>query len=156
VTRLTQIPVALRSIAFWDSSALIPLCVQERTSNKVKTLAKQLAPVVWWATAVEIHSAIARLHRSGEFGDAGWQAALDRLAVVSRGWREVLPSDKLRDQAGALLDTYSLRAADSLQLASAMIWSQQRAAGRKFVSNDLRLCEAAGRLGFTVMSPGLA
>jgi hypothetical protein len=145
-----------RSTAFWDSSALIPLCVQERTSNKVKTLAKQFPPVVWWATTVEIHSAIARLHRSGELDNAGRQAALNRLSVLSRGWREILPSDKLRDQAAVLLDTYSLRAADSLQLASAMIWCQQRTARRRFVSSDLRLCHAAGQAGFEIVSPGWA
>jgi predicted nucleic acid-binding protein len=142
--------------AFWDSSALIPLCVQERTSNKVKTLAKQFAPVVWWGTTVEIHSAIARLHRSGELNDAGRQAALNRLSLLSRGWREILPSDKLRVQAEVLLDTYSLRSADSLQLASAMIWCHQRPARQRFVSSDLRLCQAAGQAGFAIISPGLA
>jgi predicted nucleic acid-binding protein len=142
-----------RGTAFWDSSALIPLCVQERTSIKVRTLARQFAPVVWWATAVEIHSAIARLHRAGEFGDAGRKAALDRLAVVREGWREVLPSDKLRNQAENLLDTHALRAADSLQLASALIWCQQRARERKFISNDHRLGETARILGFAVISP---
>ena len=145
-----------RNTAFWDSSALIPLCVHERTSNKVKALAKQFLPVVWWATTVEIHSAIARLHRSGELDDAARQAALNRLSVLSRGWREILPSDKLRAQAGVLLDTYSLRAADSLQLASAMIWCQQRPALQRFVSSDVRLCEAAARAGFAIVSPGLA
>jgi len=143
-----------RSPAFWDSSAVIPLCIQERTSNEVKRLAKQFAPVVWWATTVEIRSAIARLHRSGKLDDAGRQAALNRLAVLSRGWREVLPSDKLRDQAGILVDMYSLRAADSLQLASAIIWCQQRPAQRKFVSSDLRLCEAAAQVGFAIVIPG--
>jgi hypothetical protein len=145
-----------QTTAFWDSSALIPLCVQERTSNRVRTLAKQFTPVVWWVTTVEIHSAIARLHRSGELNDAGRQAALDRLSVLSRSWREVLPSDKLRSQAGVLLDTYSLRAADSLQLAAAMIWCQQRPALRRFVSSDGRLCQAAARAGFAVVSPGQA
>jgi predicted nucleic acid-binding protein len=142
--------------AFWDSSALIPLCVQERTSNKVRTLAKQFAPVVWWATTVEIHSAIARLHRSGKLRDDARQAALNRLSVLSQGWREVLPSDKLRDQAGVLLDMYSLRAAGSLQLASAMIWCQQRTARRRFVSSDLRLCQAAAQAGFAVVNPAVA
>jgi len=143
-----------RSTAFWDSSALIPLCVQERTSNNVRALAKQFAPVVWWATTVEIHRAIARLHRSGKLHDDARQAALNRLSVLSGGWREVLPSDKLRDQAGILLDTYSLRAADSFQLASALVWCQQRPARRKFVSSDLRLCKAANEAGFVIVTPG--
>jgi hypothetical protein len=91
-----------RGTAFWDSSALIPLCVHERTSGNVRSLAKQFAPVVWWASAVEIHSGIASLHRSGEFGDAGRKAALDRLAVLRDGWREVLPSERLRNRAESL------------------------------------------------------
>jgi predicted nucleic acid-binding protein len=119
----------------------------------VRSLAKQFAPVVWWASAVEIHSGIASLHRSGEFGDAGRKAALDRLAVLRDGWREVLPSDKLRDQAESLLETHALRAADSLQLASALIWCQQRTQERKFISNDQRLCEAALSVGFAIISP---
>jgi uncharacterized protein len=145
-----------RNIAFWDSSALIPLCVQERTSNKVKALAREFAPVVWWATTVEIDSAIARLHRSGELDDTARQAAVGRLSVLSSGWREILPSDKLRAQAGVLLDTYSLRAADSLQLAAAMIWCQQRPALRRFVASDVRLCEAAAQAGFAIIRLGLA
>ncbi len=142
--------------AFWDSSALIPLCVHERTSNKVRALAKQFAPVVWWATTVEIHSAIARLLHAGKLHEDGRQAALNRLSVLSRGWREILPSDKVRAQAGVLLDTYSLRAADSLQLASAMVWCQQRTARQRFISSDLRLCSAAAQAGFTVVSPAVA
>lgn len=142
--------------AFWDSSALISLCVQERTSNKARALAGKFAPVVWWATTVEIHSAIARLHRSGMLDDDARQAALNRLSVLSRGWREVLPTDKLRAEAGVLLDTYSLRAADSLQLASAMIWCQRRTARQRFVSSDLRLCQAAAQAGFVIISPVVA
>ncbi len=88
--------------------------------------------------------------------DAGRQAALNRLSVLSPGWREILPSDKLRAQAEVLLDTYSLPAADSWQLASAMIWCQQRPARQRFVSSDVGLCEAAAQAGFAVVSAGLA
>ncbi len=139
-----------RTTAFWDSSALIPLCIQEQNSSQARVLAKQYAPVVWWATSVEIHSAIARLHRTGDLSIETRQAALNRLDVLSRGWREVLPSDKLREQAQDLLGLYSLRAADSLQLAAAMIWCQQKPAHRRFLSGDARLCEAASQAGFAV------
>jgi predicted nucleic acid-binding protein len=144
-----------RSTAFWDSSALIPLCIQEQNSNHARTLAKQFAPVVWWATTVEIRSAIARLYRSGDLDDGAKQAALDRLVALKQGWREVLPGDKLLEQAEVLLDTYSLRAADSLQLAAAMSWCQQKPAQRRFISGGLRLCEAASQAGFTVLRPGV-
>jgi uncharacterized protein len=137
--------------AFWDSSALIPLCVQEQTSSRARTLAKQYSPVVWWATSVEIHSAIARLHRAGDVKDAGRQAALNRLDLLSRGWREVLPSDRLRALAQDLITKHPLRAADSLQLAAALVWCQKKATQRRFLSGDDRLCAAASACGFAVM-----
>ncbi len=111
--------------------------------------------MVWWATTVEIRSAIARLYRSSELDDLAKRAALDRLFALKQGWREVLPGDKLRDQAETLLDTYPLRAGDGLQLAAAMIWCQQKPAGRRFISADSRLCEAASHAGFTVLRPVL-
>jgi uncharacterized protein len=143
--------VVKRTTAFWDSSALIPFCVQEHTSIRVRSLARQYALVVWWATEVEIHSAVERLHRSGDLQDAARQAALNRLSVLKGGWREVLPSDPLRAEASDLLAKYSLRAADSLQLAAALVWCQQKPARRSFLSGDERLCAAAGSCGFVVV-----
>jgi hypothetical protein len=139
-----------RTAAFWDSSALIPLCIQEQNSSQARAFVKQFTPVVWWATSVEIHSAVARLYRSGDLSPATRQAALNRLVTLSQGWREVLPSDKVRDLAQDLLFLYSLRAADSLQLAAAMIWCQRRPTHRRFLSGDARLCEAASQSGFAV------
>jgi len=141
---------------FWDSSALVPLCLQEKNSPRARKLAKQSLPVVWWASAVEIHSTVARLHRSGDLNDAGKAAALARLAAIGRSWREILPSDRLRDAARNLLDAYPLRTADSLQLAAALIWCQQKPSRRRFLCADVRLCEAAAEAGFTVVRPGVS
>jgi predicted nucleic acid-binding protein len=141
------------SPAFWDSSALNPLCVREANSTSCRSLAAQFGLVVWWATPVEIRSAIARLQRSGSLNAGERQDSLDRLAVLQSEWREVLPNNGLRELAERLLDIYPLRAADSLQLAAALIWCRQTPVGRTFVSADLRLCEAATRAGFTVIQP---
>ena len=138
--------------AFWDSSALVPLCIQESTSRQVRSHLRKFAPVVWWSSAAEVHSAVARLHRSGAVNETQKQGALNRLAMLRRGWREVLPDDPLRELAGRLLDLYTLRASDSLQLAAALTWCQQRPAQRKFISGDLRLCEAAEGAGFAVIA----
>ena len=80
------------STAFWDSSALVPLCIQESTSRQVRSHLRKFAPVVWWASPVEVHSAVARLHRSGAVNDMEKQGALSRLALLRRGWREIYPS----------------------------------------------------------------
>jgi predicted nucleic acid-binding protein len=140
------------STAFWDSSALVPLCIQESTSRQVRSHLRKFAPVVWWASAVEVHSAVARLHRSGAVNDMEKQGAVSRLALLRRGWREILPDDALRELASRLLDVYALRASDSLQLAAALTWCQQRPAQRRFISGDQRLCDAAEVAGFVVIA----
>jgi hypothetical protein len=55
------------------------------------------------------------------------------VMVDNRGWREILPNDQVRDLATQLLDTNSLRAADSLQLAASLIWCEQRPSRRSFI-----------------------
>jgi predicted nucleic acid-binding protein len=139
--------------AFWDSSALNPLFVEEPTSLWARALAKRFSPAVWWATPIEIHSAIARLHRSGGLDGVARRLALERLQAMRGDWYEILPSDAVRDQAQILLGSHPLRAADSLQLAAALIWCRNRSAGRTFISADTRLCGAAAQAGFIVVRP---
>lgn len=55
--------------------------------------------------------------------------------------------------AVAVLELYTLRAADSLQLATALVWCRNRPAGRIFICADDRLCDAAAQAGFTVLRP---
>jgi predicted nucleic acid-binding protein len=136
--------------AFWDSSALVPLCVQEGATHSAESFLRKFAPVVWWGSAVEIHSAICRLHREKEITDQGKQGAIARLQLLGRGWREILPGDQLRDLALRLLGEYSRRAADSLQLAAALTWCDQRPARRNFICADRRLSATAKSAGFVV------
>ena len=93
--------------AFWDASALVPLCVHESASRKAHAQLRLFLPVVWWGSQIEIHSAIAREHRFGTLTEAETKKALSRLDLLSRGWREILPGDELRDLA--LLDLDRLK-----------------------------------------------
>jgi hypothetical protein len=140
-----------RATAFWDASALVPLCVHETTSRQAQSHLRTLMPVVWWGSLVEIYSAIARLHRLGKLKDTEKQGSLSRLTLLSRGWKEILPTDQLRDLATRLLEVHDLRAAESLQLAAALTWCQQRPAKRDFVCGDRRLSKAAASAGFSVL-----
>ena len=99
-----------------------------------------------------MHSAISRLHRLGKIKDYEKKGALSRLALLSGGWREILPGDTLRDMAVRLLEARELRAADSLQLAAALVWCQQRPARRNFVCADERLAKAAEAEGFSIIT----
>jgi predicted nucleic acid-binding protein len=136
--------------AFWDASALVPLCIQEATTDQVRKHLQHFSPVVWWGTVIEIHSAIARLHREAAIAGSERDGAFARLSLLSQGWREILPDDALREVAGTLLDSHLLRASDSLQLASALIWCRHRPQGKTFVCGDKRLSDAAKSTGFEV------
>ncbi|MHB1959500.1 MAG: type II toxin-antitoxin system VapC family toxin [Acidobacteriaceae bacterium] len=136
--------------AFWDASALVPLCVQEATTGQVRRHLRRFAPVVWWGSVVEAHSAISRLHRETAIAPSECDGALARLTLLGQGWREILPDDALWNLAGTLLDAYALRAADSLQLAAALIWCRQRPEGKTFICGDRRLSNAAKSAGFSV------
>src|SRR5437764_15491439 len=88
---------------------------------------------------------------SGNLKDVEKQGALSRLDLLSRGWREILAGDHVCDLAQRLLDTHELRAADSLQLAAALTWCQQRPARRDFICADQQLSKAATAAGFIVL-----
>ena len=140
-----------KTAAFWDSSALVSLCVQQPASPRAHSLHSRFPPVIWWGSMVEIQSAFCRLRRDGDITRVERQDAQSRLRLLSAAWREILPSDRVRDSAFLLLESYPLRAADSLQLAAAWIWCGQSPAGRRFICGDRRLSEAAATAGFLVL-----
>ncbi len=140
-----------KTTGFWDASALVPSCVHESSTRQVQSLLRRFAPVAWWGSAVEIASAVFRLHRAGDLTDAGQRGALARLQLLSQGWREILPTQQLRDVAARCLEIHALRSADSLQLAAALVWCDHRPARRHFICADHRLAAAAETAGFTVL-----
>lgn len=137
--------------AFWDASAIVPLCVYEAGSRQAQSYLRKFMPAVWWGSMVEVHSAIMRLNRRHKLNDRETKGALARLNLLNRGWREILPGDQLRDLAIRVLDSHDLRAADGFQLAAALTWCQQRPARRSFVCGDQRLADAARAVGFSVL-----
>ena len=137
--------------AFWDSSSLVPICVQQKASPTVRRLAKQYEIVVWWSTPVELRSAFSRLVRAGELTPAGQILAEDSLKNLRSRWREVLPGEAMRDEAEMVLARFPLSAADALQLAAAMRWTRSHPRGQVFICGDARLLEAARQLGFHVV-----
>jgi predicted nucleic acid-binding protein len=133
----------------------MPLCLHEPTTSACKTLRFSFGRIVWWAAFVEIRSGIARGARHGNLSAMQSVEALDRLSELRSGWNEILPCDDLRELAAGLLDQYDLRAADSMQLAAALLWCSRKPAGRTFICSDQRLCNAAEAAGFTVIRPGV-
>lgn len=138
--------------AFWDTSALVPLCVQQQPSTTVRQLLEKHEIAVWWATSVEMRSAFERLLRLGQLTDSEHAAAGLRLEKLRRGWRELQPNEMLRAQAETFLMSYPLRAADALQLAAAWTWCFGNAQTCVFISGDAQLLEAARQVRFQVVA----
>jgi predicted nucleic acid-binding protein len=141
-------------VRFWDSSALVPLLVREAgTTWALATFAADPAVVAWWGSQVECGSALARLERDGQLTGTAMTTALHRLGGLAAAWGEVQPSDRIRSTAMRLLRTHPLRAADSLQLAAAILAAEDHPATLPLVTLDDRLAEAAEREGFAVVRP---
>ena len=134
--------------AFWDSSAIVPLCVTQTGGAAAEKLFKLHPMAVWWITRVEIISAIQRLVRTGELQPARAAAGERQLALLQNAWREVQPGVRVREIAASLLARHPLCAADSLQLAAALIWCRENPHSRLLFTNDKQMQTAAGLLGF--------
>lgn len=137
---------------FWDASAIIPLCLEETMSETIRQLAREDdALAVWWGTSIECWSAFARLRRDSIISEAEETLTRRLLATLAQAWLEILPGDEVKNLAGRLLMLHPLRAADSLQLAAALIWAEKSPREHQFVGLDNRLREAARREGFHVL-----
>ena len=125
---------------YWDSSAVVPLLAEDAATM-----------IVWWGTPVECMSALARLEREERLDTVSITKAARRLKQMQRLWQEVQPLETLRDIAMRLLRVHPLHAADSLQLAAAIVASEHRPSTMDFVCLDARLALAAQREGFNVI-----
>lgn len=136
---------------YWDSSALVSIVVEEPRTRLLRTM-RQDDPeqTVWCLSEVEIAAALARREREG--ADAGpIETAREDLSKLVRRWRPVTAVESVRARALRLVRTHSLRAADALQLAAALVASDDKPEGMPFVCLDDRLRDAARREGFPVL-----
>lgn len=135
---------------FWDSSAIVALFVTQRGSEACMTLSRtDPAMAVWWGTIIECDAALNRLARMGELSGAavpGLRAALSQLP-----WREIAPTQEIRDIAALVLRRHPLKAGDALQLAAALAWHAGSALEKPFVTLDRDLARAASHEGFAVI-----
>jgi uncharacterized protein len=139
-------------VKFWDASAIVPLLVAEKSTRRLQALAaKDAAMLVWWGSAVECISALARLERNSALNARAMTLALQRLRQLTAGWHEVDPSDEIRETAARFLRVHPLRAADALQLAAAFAAAERRPASLEIVTLDDRLANAAPKEGFAVL-----
>ena len=138
-------------MAFWDASAIVPLCCSQPATAQGRRLRRELTRmVVWWGTPLEARSAFARLVRDGRLAVEERATAIRLLGQLRVTWDEILPTERVRSLAEDLPDTHSVRAADAVQLAAALVWCRERPKHRPLVCFDDRLRAAATALGFSI------
>lgn len=137
--------------AFWDSSSIVPVCVLQPASKRARVLTVQYDIVVSWIAPVEIRGGFTRLLRTKEITPNDQVQAVVLLDELRSEWREVKPTEALRDSAEGFVERFPLRSADALQLASAWTWCQGHPRNRPFISGDAKLLEAALQLGFKIV-----
>ena len=136
---------------FWDSSAIIPLCLKEKASEAAKGLMKDDENiVVWWTTYIECLSALSRRQREGVLTSGDAEKARAVLSALAVAWSEIQPTEMVRLRAERLLSIHPLRAADALQLAAALVWAQEMPRGLEFVCLDQNLRESSLKEGFSI------
>lgn len=139
---------------FWDSSALVPLVIAEPQTPRVERwLREDPGVIVWTLARVELCSALARRRRAEPQAARRLTAARHDVIAAWAHWTEITAVEIVRRHAERLVETHSLRAADALQLAAALVASEELPANLTFVTLDRHQADAAEREGFAVLGP---
>jgi len=137
-------------LRFWDSSALVPLIIDEPTSMVVRRLMMRDSHIIAsYLTPVEITSSLWRRRHHREISAEAHLRADAAFAEITRRWSAISAPEAV-ERAIDLLARHPLRAADSVQLASALL-ARERFGHLPFVTFDLDLMDAARAEGFTVL-----
>jgi predicted nucleic acid-binding protein len=138
---------------FWDTSALVPLIVEEPATQAMRRLLQQDGDVVvWMLTSVELLSTMGRLGRMSDgLADLLPGARADVLDLCKR-WVAVTHVDGVRRRAERLVGVHPLTAADAMQLGAALMASGDHPETLEFVTLDQPLARSARLEGFRVIS----
>jgi predicted nucleic acid-binding protein len=141
-------------VPFWDSSALLPLVIEQQPFSRLcrQALRRPGLHAVAFVARVECRSAIERLARDGALAAGARSRAIRSLDALLAGFDRVTFSAYVEEIAVELLARRGLRSLDALQLACALALG---AAGSKerpaLVCCDLRLTRAAAAEGLRLV-----
>ena len=135
-------------IAYFDTSALIPLLIEEPGSaraGRIWDVAEHVTSVRLVYT--EARAALAQAARLGRLATQDLVPAIDELADLYQQLDLLEIDDRLVRYAGELAQQHGLRGYDAIHLAAA---ERVRSATSILVAGDRDLCAAAGQLGMAV------
>ncbi|QIM15465.1 type II toxin-antitoxin system VapC family toxin [Leucobacter insecticola] len=145
-------------VTYFDTSALIPLVVEEAGTEKA-TVVWAMATQCVSSALIEVESfaALAAAERGGRFSGDNRQALEDSVTELFAVMTRVLPSRELIREDSVLAREESLRGYDAMHLATALSialgvsGTSGRDESMVFASGDAALLAAAHRRGLTVV-----
>lgn len=145
------------ALYFLDTSALVKLYVQEPGTDRLLTLISNRLEnrfAIVALSVVEIRSAIRRRQRAGDIDATVATTILQnvRSHLETRFIRQAV-NDPVIDTALEMIDRYTLRAYDAIQLAGCLVLCAIAAEVYTFVCSDHRLLEAARSEQLGVLDP---
>lgn len=138
---------------FWDTSALVPLFIGGSDSDRMFSLYKDAvtANFAWSFTEVEVGSVFGRLLRMGSLLPTEVASAEKFWIEIASGLQIVTRYDDVKKRAIRLLRVHPLKAADAMQLAAALVVTDENPDAMDFVTLDARLKTCAANEGFHVL-----
>lgn len=140
---------------FWDTSALLPLFVEEpATDSCTALLSADPSVIVWEGTSVELLSAFSRYRRHSSGFDDLWPGIRHEILQRWTAWSRVADLAKASLRAQRLVNVHPLKAGDAFQLAAALVACEDQPQQFEFVTRDATLATAARLEGFRTETPG--
>ncbi|MFL6237329.1 MAG: hypothetical protein ACJ76N_29660 [Thermoanaerobaculia bacterium] len=126
--------------------------MREPASERIEPLLQRDPEMAfWWGAPLDWWEALLAAQRRGRISAAGLQKAKEVLDHLRARGFEVQPTEELRARALRILSVHTLRAAEALELAAALVWCRERTHGAGFVSLHPPLRLAAALEGFRVL-----
>jgi uncharacterized protein len=138
-------------IAYFDTSSIVPLLIEEAGSETAERLWDEADRLVSIRLVyAEGHAALAQASRGRRLDRPQLRRAVADLLSLYGQLDLVEVTDALVRRAGPLAEQYALRGYDALHLAAAEVVKDNELV---FVSGDAILCQAADDLGIQVARP---
>lgn len=136
--------------AYFDSSAVVKVYVQENGRATVLRLLRLHEVVVSAILPVEIRGALRRRVEENAIESSRLTAAFKQLAADREQWNVLAVSTEILGRAEEIVATHAVGTLDAIHIASAKEFVERLGTRVPFISADHRQVEAAAAVGLTV------
>ncbi len=134
-------------VAYFDSSAIAKLYIQEAESAQVQALWNECAVIAVNVIGyAETHAAIRRSHLVGRLAEDEYVRVRERFTEEWSEYAQIMVTPQLAVRAAAFVHAFNLRGFDAVHLAAAEELAGLTAEPLVFASFDRRLSDAAKTL----------